>query len=77
MLLQDFRAHAQMLEHRLMTINSENQQLHAEYARMPETSAGRTIAERRRRGEVESRLDANSREASNIRLQLKRLSAQE
>ena len=65
-----------MLEHRLMTISSEQQQLHAEYARMPETSAGRTIAERRRRAEVESWLDGNSREASNIRLQLKRLNAQ-
>ena len=59
-----------------MTISSEQQQLHAEYARMPETSAGRTIAERRRRAEVESWLDGNSREASNIRLQLKRLNAQ-
>ena len=66
--------HAQVLEARLMTVNSETQRLHTEYARMPETSAGKTMAERRRRSEVEAQLDANSREASNIRLQLKRLS---
>ncbi len=74
MALQDYRVHVQLLEHRLMTLNSETQRLHAEYARMPETSAGKTLAERRRRSEVEAQLDANSREASNIRLQLKRLS---
>ena len=68
--------HAQLLEGRLMTLNSENQGLYAEYARMPETSAGKTLAERRRRAEVEARLDSNTKEASNVRLQLKRLSAQ-
>ena len=68
--------HAQLMEDRLMTVNSENQRLHAEYARMPETSAGKTLAERRRRAEVEARLDSNTKEASNIRLQLKRLNAQ-
>ena len=75
-MVQDYRIHAQLLEHRLMTVNSENQRLHAEYARMPETSAGKTLAERRRRAEVEASLDSNTKEASNIRLQLKRLSAQ-
>lgn len=68
--------HAQLLEDRLMTLNTENQGLHSEYARMPETSAGKTLAERRRRAEVEARLDSNTKEASNIRLQLKRLNAQ-
>ena len=73
---QDFRVRAQLLEDRLMTVNSENQRLHAEYARMPETSAGKTLAERRRRAEVEASLESNTKEASNIRLQLKRLNAQ-
>lgn len=59
-----------------MTVNSENQRLHAEFVRMPETSAGKTLAERRRRAEVEASLDSNLKEASNIRLQLKRLALQ-
>jgi len=72
-MLQDFMRHQKALEERLLQLNEENQQMEAEYARMPAVSAGRTLAERRRRAEVEATLEANKREASNLRLQLKRL----
>lgn len=61
------------LEDRLLVLNEEDKRLEAEYARMPAVSAGRTLAERRRRAEVEATLEANKREGSNLRLQLKRL----
>ncbi|KAK9809162.1 hypothetical protein WJX72_010452 [[Myrmecia] bisecta] len=70
--LDDMMAKTASLEERLMALNMERQQLEAEYARMPPT-AGRTIRERNRKAEVEARLEEVAREASNIRLQLKKL----
>lgn len=65
--------HQKALEDRLMSLNEESKQLEAEFARMPADTAGRTIADRRRRAEVEDTLGANKRECSHIRLQLRRL----
>ncbi len=61
------------LEDRLMALNEESNRLEAEFARMPADTAGRTLADRRRRAEVEDTLGANKREGSHIRLQLRRL----
>ncbi|BDA44417.1 hypothetical protein COCOBI_05-6010 [Coccomyxa sp. Obi] len=71
--LQDFMTHQKALEDRLMSLNEESKQLEAEFARMPADTAGRTLADRRRRAEVEDTLAANKRECSHIRLQLRRL----
>jgi hypothetical protein len=49
-------------------------QLDAEYSRMP-TNAGKTIAQRRRKVEVEGRLEAIAKEISSCRLGLKKLGA--
>lgn len=61
------------LEKRLMCLNSERNELEAESARMPTHTAGRTQQERRRRAGVEARLEAIAKEASGVRLQLRRL----
>lgn len=73
---QDFMRRQKAMEDRLLVLNEEDKRLEAEYARMSAVSAGRTLAERRRRAEVESTLEANKREGSNLRLQLKRLGLQ-
>ena len=58
----------------LMHLSMEKQQLESEYAKMG-TTFGRTIKERRRRTELESRLDQIDREASSCRFALKNLHA--
>ena len=58
----------------LMHLSMEKQQLESEYSKMG-TTFGRTIKERRRRTELESRLDQIDREASSCRFALKNLHA--
>jgi hypothetical protein len=72
-LSQDYMAHAKQLEDRLLALNTEECGLRAEAAKMPGGTAGRTIAERRRRAEVEARMEAIAAEASAVRLHLRRL----
>ncbi|KAL6774448.1 hypothetical protein ACKKBG_A25040 [Auxenochlorella protothecoides x Auxenochlorella symbiontica] len=60
------------LEARLLEAGTEKNGLQAELARLPVSSAGRTIRERRRREEIEARLDDLEREMSGLRLELKR-----
>ena len=61
-------------EKRLMHLSMEKQQLESEYSKMGITF-GRTIKERRRRAELEQRLDQIDREASSCRFALKSLHA--
>jgi septal ring factor EnvC (AmiA/AmiB activator) len=63
----------QALEDRLLKLNAERNELEAESARMPTHTTGRTQQERRRRAEVEGRLEEINKECSSIRLQLRRL----
>ncbi len=56
----------------LMRLMMERNELSCEFAKMP-AHGGRTIAERRRKAQLEARLEAIDREASTLRLQLKRL----
>ena len=58
----------------LMHLSMEKQQLESEYAKI-RTTFGRTIKERPRRTELESRLDQIDREASSCRFALKNLHA--
>lgn len=55
-----------------MALNQERSQLEAEYARMP-ANAGRTLRERRRKAEVEERMDELGHLISNVRLNLKKM----
>ena len=61
-------------EGELMQLMMERNELSCEFAKMP-THGGRTIAERRRKQQLEARLEAIDRSASKLRLQLKRLGA--
>ncbi|KAL4446740.1 hypothetical protein ABPG77_007984 [Micractinium sp. CCAP 211/92] len=71
--LQDMLARTQALEDRLLALNAERNELQAESARMPSHTTGRTLQERKRRAEVERRLEELNRECSSVRLQLRRL----
>ncbi|KAL4425417.1 hypothetical protein ABPG75_009433 [Micractinium tetrahymenae] len=71
--LQDMLARTQALEDRLLALNAERNELEAESARMPSHTTGRTLQERKRRAEVERRLEELGRECSSVRLQLRRL----
>ncbi|PSC76391.1 myosin-9-like isoform X1 [Micractinium conductrix] len=71
--LQDMLGRTQALEDRLLALNAERNALEAEAARMPSHTNGRTLKERKRRGEVEGRLEAIAKESSSVRLQLRRL----
>ncbi len=61
-------------EDALMRLMMERNEVSCEFAKMP-THGGRSIAERRRKAELEARLEAIDRDASTLRLQLKRLGA--
>ncbi len=69
---QDLLARTGELESHLTRLVAEKAQLDAKTARTPPGN-GRTLADRRRRAEVESRTDELVREISSVRLQLKRL----
>ncbi|PRW33935.1 nuclear mitotic apparatus 1 isoform X2 [Chlorella sorokiniana] len=71
--LQSMLQQTQALEDRLLKLNAERNELEAESARMPTHTTGRTQQERRRRAEVEGRLEEINKECSSIRLQLRRL----
>eukprot|EP00803_Ostreobium_quekettii_P010164 evm.model.scf_824.2 EVM.evm.TU.scf_824.2 scf_824:40375-49612(+) len=61
------------MEDRIVMLSMEKGQLEAEYAKMP-VHYGRSLSARRRREEVEARLDCVAHEISRIRLQLKQMS---
>lgn len=63
----------QQLETHLMRLSFERNELQSEFAKMP-VHAGRTIAARTRKKEVENRLDHITQEMSRIRLKLKYIS---
>uniref|UniRef100_A0A061QQA8 Enkurin domain-containing protein n=2 Tax=Tetraselmis sp. GSL018 TaxID=582737 RepID=A0A061QQA8_9CHLO len=72
--LQRDTSATQQLEDCLLRLHEEKNQLDAEYARMP-LNGGKTIAQRRRKSEIESRLDELQREISTCKLNLKKLGA--
>ena len=61
-------------EKALMTLSMEKSQLESEYAKMGITS-GRTLQRRRRKAEIERRLDEVAKEQSKCRFRLKSLHA--
>ena len=61
------------MEGRLMALSMERGQLESEYAKMP-VHYGRSLKARKRREEVEARLEAIAQEASAIRLRIKQMS---
>lgn len=63
---------SQDLEDKLMKLNQEKAELEAEYARMP-SHAGRSIRERRRKRDIESRFEVLDHGVNSIRLHLKKL----
>ncbi|GAB4815486.1 hypothetical protein N2152v2_002532 [Parachlorella kessleri] len=71
--LSEMLARTQAMETRLMKLSMEKNDLEAEYARMPTSTAGRKLQDRRRKQEIEERLEAVNKEISSIRLQLKRM----
>ena len=70
--VQELLKLSRTLEGQLMQHNQEKAVLEAEYAKMP-THAGRTLKERRRKAEIEGRLDQLHHDISAARLQLKQL----
>lgn len=66
-------ARTQELEGRLLALNAERSALEGEASRMPSHTAGRTQGERRRRAEVEARLESLVPEIAAVRLALRRL----
>lgn len=70
--LQEALTKTQVLEESLMRLCMERTNLESEYSKMP-PNGGRTIAERRRKVEVEERMDQLAKEISSARLQLKKL----
>jgi hypothetical protein len=71
--LQEVDAEVARLETHLLRLNLERAALQVESSRFPSATAGRTVAERRRRAEVEARLSELGRESSGVRLAMKRL----
>jgi hypothetical protein len=70
---QELQARSEALEASLLRLNLERGALEAELARLPGSTAGRTLAERRRRAQAEARLGAVGREASAAKRELKQL----
>jgi|Laugresbdmm110sd_1035091.scaffolds.fasta_scaffold419558_1 hypothetical protein len=60
------------MEARLLGLNREKDALEAEMCKFSGTGAGRTIQERRRKGEVEERLGELKRQLSSVRMALKK-----
>lgn len=69
---QELAQKVDALEAELLQLNVERSALEAEYARMPTNSAGKTLAERKRKAQVESRLAVLHRDASAVKLVLRR-----
>ncbi len=65
-------ATTKQLEDSLLVLSRERDELESEFAKMP-LHGGRTLRERQRKVEVETRLEERRKEISNTRLQLKRL----
>ncbi len=65
-------ARTKALESQLLVHCREKDSLEAEYAKMPQ-HGGRTMRERKRKNEVESRMEDLARAISATRLQLKKL----
>jgi hypothetical protein len=60
------------MEARLLGLNREKDALEAEMCKLPGNGAGRTIQERRRKAEVEERLDELKKQLSSVRMALKK-----
>ena len=61
------------LDNRLLNLNVEKEQLEQEMSRMPVNSGGKTVAERRRKKQVEYRLDELIREIGQIKRELRKI----
>jgi hypothetical protein len=61
------------LEDSLMTFNIERSALETELAKFPSGTAGRTVAERKRKKEIEQRVEVLNKEISGVRLELRKL----
>lgn len=72
--LQDYMKRTQEVEARLMALSLEKSALESEFAKMP-PNQGRTMAERKRKVELEARMDAVAKEISTHRLALKKMGA--
>lgn len=63
------------LDKQLLELNMEKEKLDMELSHMPATSAGRTVAQRRRRRLVENRLDDVQREIGKVKRELRKMKA--
>jgi hypothetical protein len=61
------------LEDSLMTFNIERGALETELAKFPNGTAGRTVAERKRKKVIEQRVEVLNKEISGVRLELRKL----
>ena len=61
------------LDRELMELNMEKEQLDQELARMPANSGGKTVVQRRRKKQVESRLDELFREIGRAKRELRNI----
>lgn len=61
------------LEDSLMTFNIERSALETEIAKFPNGTAGRTVAERKRKKEIEQRVEVLNKEISAVRFELRKL----